>query len=575
MEEKYSDELLNMKFSVDVMDGIKPEKTFFSITEETLKDVYGVLPSDPIEVARKKIMDVVSQDDFLYDYFNKDRRVWEIRSFEPGYWTTPAKEDKVLSKNDLRNLGYTEKEISKMKLPVKSNELKQTYQQKLTIKFAKRNHTNVLDDTKVLEEYEEEFQKFLAHDNVFTTILKNKFESKEPKKKVKAKYDMEKALIIPDVELHLGKLGSKWDSTDSYDYKKALYRYVKVMLEAEKVQKTYKANEVCMTIGNDFYNTDTEQNTTTAGTEQHNDTRFQQMIANGIVAHVWAIERMKKICGKVVLKFHPGNHDYLTDYTLYMQLYYLYRNDPKVEIDCRVKDSRWATSYVFGKTLNVFAHGKTPEGKALNDDSLSLLPNTMFKEEARKAEHIIVHAGHLHSASLNNFASKKRAANGTTVIRNGSLQGEGAWDSGNLYAADKTHQVHLIDYNDGLYATFNLKLDREELEKGISLSGITDDTNYVNVVEDSIENTTEEILLDDIKKAISENEKDILRIKNKYGAKMNKLRALYKSQDLSDDEITRMLTIIGYDEEIKPYLERREKLKADKEALTLTKKPRR
>ena len=56
---------------------------------------------------------------------------------------------------------------------------------------------------------------------------------------------------------------------------------------------------------------------------------------------------------------------------------------------------------------------------------------------------------------------------------------------------------------------------------------------------------------------------------------MNKLRALYKSQDLSDDEITRMLTIIGYDEEIKPYLERREKLKADKEALTLTKKPRR
>ena len=51
-----------------------------------------------------------------------------------------------------------------------------------------------------------------------------------------------------------------------------------------------------MTIGNDFFNTDTEQNTTTAGTEQHNDTRFQQMIANGIAAHVWAVERMKQNC---------------------------------------------------------------------------------------------------------------------------------------------------------------------------------------------------------------------------------------------------------------------------------------
>ena len=49
-----------------------------------------------------------------------------------------------------------------------------------------------------------------------------------------------------------------------------------------------------MTIGNDFFNTDTEKNTTTAGTEQHNDTRFQQMIISGVRAHIEAIERMKR-----------------------------------------------------------------------------------------------------------------------------------------------------------------------------------------------------------------------------------------------------------------------------------------
>ena len=123
MKEKYSDELLNMKFSVEVMDGIKPERTFFTITEETLRDVYKVLPTDSLEEARKKILDVVSKDEFLYEYFHKDPRVWEIKNFDPGFWTTPTKEEKVLSKDELLELGYTEKEIFRMKMPVKSTKV--------------------------------------------------------------------------------------------------------------------------------------------------------------------------------------------------------------------------------------------------------------------------------------------------------------------------------------------------------------------------------------------------------------------------------------------------------------------
>ena len=178
MKGKYSSELLNMKFDVEVMDGIKPERTFFAITEETLRDVYHVDPSDSLEEARKKIMDVVSKDEFLYKYFNKDPRVWEIRSFEPGYWTTPAKEDRVLSKKDLKNLGFSNDEILKMRLPVKETQIKQTFQQKLTIKFAKRNPNNVFADEKFFELYESEFKDFLERDNVYTAILKNRFVEK-------------------------------------------------------------------------------------------------------------------------------------------------------------------------------------------------------------------------------------------------------------------------------------------------------------------------------------------------------------------------------------------------------------
>ena len=572
MKEKYSDEILNMKFNVEVLDGIKPEKTFFSITEDTLRDVYHVLPTDTLDEAHKKIMDVVSQDSFLYEYFHKDPRTWEIKNFEPGYWTTPAKEERVLSKEELQDLGYSARDINRMRMPVKGTKVIQTFQQKLTVKFAKRNPINAYTDEKFFELYEKEFKEFLAHDNVYTAILKNKFDIK-PQNKNK-KYDSEKLLVIPDVELHLGKLASKFDSTDSYDYKKALYRYIKIILEAEKVQQNFKAKEVCMTIGNDFFNTDTEQNTTTAGTEQHNDTRFQQMIANGIVAHVWAIERMKNNCEKLIIKFNPGNHDYLTDYTLFMQLYYLYRNDPKVEIECKVKDSRWTTGLVWNNNLIIFAHGKTPEGKALNDDSLSLLRDKMFKDAARNVEFTTVLAGHLHNATENNFSKRKTLSNGVTVIRSGSPSGDGAWDSGNLYSSDKSHQVYLFDANKGLYSTINIKLTKEELEKGISIPGITDETDYLRAVEKSIDSKTDDVLSEDIKKLNTANERKIKQIEKKYEKKFKKLEEIFDNPVYFKERKKEILSVLGYDEEIKPYLETRNMLLSiNEKKLTLTQKP--
>ena len=560
MSKKFSNEILNLKIGAEVYDGIKPEKTFFSITEDELENVYHVLPSDSLEEARKKIMDVVSTDEFLFKYFNKDPRVWEIRSFEPGYWTTPAKEDHVLSKKEIEELGYSKSEINKMRMPVKDTKVTQTFQQKLTIKFAKRNPLNTFSDEKFFELYEKEFKEFLAHDSVYTAILKNKFNDKTLKRNNK-KYDSEKLLVIPDVELHIGKLASKFDSTDSYDYKKALYRYVKIILEAEKVQKTYNAREVCMTIGNDFFNTDTEQNTTTAGTEQHNDTRFQQMIANGIVAHVWAVERMKNCSGKLIIKFNPGNHDYLTDYTLFMQLYYLYRDDPKVEIECRVKDSRWATGLIWNNNLIIFAHGKTPEGKALNDDSLALLRDTMFKDEAREVDYTTILAGHLHNATENNFSRKKTTSSGVTVLRNGSPSGDGAWDSGNMYSSDKSHQIYIFDANKGLYSTINIKIGKEDLEKGLNVQSITDDTDYLRTIEKSIGIKTDDLLAEDIKKLYINNENQIKAIEKKYEEKLKRVVIVLSNPNISEEDKKELLLIMGYNEEIKPYLETRELLK--------------
>ena len=206
-------EVLNMKFSAEVYDGIKPERTFFTITEETLENIYHVLPTDSLEEARRKIMEVVSKDEFLYDYFHKDPRMWEIKEFTPGYWTVPTKEERILTRDELEEMGYSDREIKKTRMPVKETSVTQTIQQKLTIRFIKRNLSNTLSDMTFFDLYEKEFEAFLVHDNVYTQLLKNKFVDITPKRKSKAKYDPEKLLVIPDVELHLGKLASKFDST--------------------------------------------------------------------------------------------------------------------------------------------------------------------------------------------------------------------------------------------------------------------------------------------------------------------------------------------------------------------------
>ncbi len=554
MEKQYSKELLDMGFEVEVLEGTRPERTFFAISEDDLKNVFHVEPTDSVEEARKKIIEVSSKDDFLYKFFHKDPMVWEIKGIDTGYWMVPTKIEKILGPDEIMDYGYDEDHLKKMRFPVKTTEVKQQYQQKYTIRFVKRKPVNAITDDYFFSLYEKAFEDFLAHDSAYTAILQNHLAVEPPKKK-KQKYNPDKLVFIPDIELHLGKLASKFDSSDAYDYKKALYRYIKMIIEAEQVVNLYKTKEVCMTIGNDFFNTDTEQNTTTAGTEQHNDTRFQQMISSGVAAHIWAIERMKKNCDVLHLMFEPGNHDFLIDYMLYMQLYYRYKDDPKVKISCDVKDLRFANAMVFGKNLIVACHGKGPDGKALNDKKLSEIPNTMFREEARLVDHVTVHGAHYHNAT-----ERYTAENGVTVVRNGSPSGSSAWDAQNLYSADKTAQAYVYDANKGLEAIVNLKLTKEELEKGITVPTISDDTDYAKTIEKSIATKASDVVIDELRRLISVNEKEIKQVEKKYEKILRKLEGILDNPDIPTEKKKDILMTIGYEEEIKPLIAKRNEL---------------
>ena len=98
MGEKYSDELLNMKFGLNVLNGTKGERIFFSITEEFLRDRCKVLPTDTLEEARQKITSVIYSNEFLYEYFQKDPRTWEFKLIRDFGWFQLKKKKYYLEK---------------------------------------------------------------------------------------------------------------------------------------------------------------------------------------------------------------------------------------------------------------------------------------------------------------------------------------------------------------------------------------------------------------------------------------------------------------------------------------------
>ena len=551
--EDYADEVKGIGIDFEVQDGIKPLTSFFAISTDDLRNTFHVSPSDSVEVAKAKIMKVVTTDEFLFKYFNKDPRIWEIKKFKHGFWTVPVKNEKILSTRSLAELGYDEEKVKKNR-PVVEKTPVRTNQCKLSIEFVKRKIDSVLSDESWLDLYQKEMKAAIENTGGLSVLLKQQINAALPRVSKNQKYDPEKLLLFPDVELHLGKLASAFDSADPYDHKRGLYRYGVVVNEAEKFAQTVKPGIIVMTIGNDFFNTDTEKNTTTAGTEQHNDTRFQQMIISGVRAHIEAIERMKRNCGKLILMYQPGNHDYLIDFLIYNQLNNAYKNDPKVEIKYLVEDLRHANGIAFGDTYLIVTHGKGPDGKALSDKKLAdLRHHDLFINQTRNARNIIVQAGHLHN-------SYDVIVDGVQILRNGSPCGDGAWDVQNLYASDKSHQLYVIDSTRGYYGKINIKLTPDELKRGINSPMVNYKIDYDEAITKSIERSADDIMTETIKRTIRFYDKKIKEAENKFVQALSKMDEIIELKDISPERKRMLFDSLCSNDEIKSYVAEKERL---------------
>lgn len=501
-----------------------------SIPKEDYKAVFDIdIENDSKEMIRKKIMNKISDDVFLLNYLGFNPGKYEVQKVTSGAWTTPVKVENAEGEKTVEVI----------------------LNEKFNVSIAKRKNA-LLYYTR--EECEEWLDNYLKTRKITPFDF---FEEKVGQKKArKAEYNEDLIMVCPGLELHLGKLGSVVDFED-YSTKQAMWRIKQTTFEMMEYQEKHKAANLILGIGNDYYNSDTVDDKTTAGTPQYNDTRFKEVYLWGKVGYLRMIETLKGRFNKIIIKGNPGNHDEKSSFSLFTNIYDIYNMtmDPKVEVAFSYKDLRYTTCYEFGNNLIVLSHGKSPEGKNLKDKDLAESIKYQFPEEYNRAAHVYVFAGHIHQDSENKFDK-------VTVIRTASLTGVENWHYSNLYIGQRQgHAVYLIDRNKGYVGKCNITLTPEDKKRKIAGISRDENTDVMSAMTDTLNLNDQSYKEHEVKKELSNIKRQITNVTKKQQLIVEAIGEVLNidMSTYSEEELNNLLNVLGYNEELN-YLENKKQL---------------
>lgn len=498
-----------------------------SIPNEDYKPVFGIdINQDSKETIRKKIMNKISDDIFLLNYLGFHPGRFEIGEIVSGAWTTPVK----VEKDNVKSIEVILNE--KFSVVVKKRKVALLYHSK--------------------EECDKWLEDFLRERKLTPFDLFDEQHKMTPSIHI-SKPNMlhENTLMVcPGLELHLGKLGSVVDFED-YSTKQAMWRIKKVAKEILQYQRESKASQLLLGIGNDYFNTDTVDDKTTAGTPQNNDTRFKEVYMWGKIGQLRLIETVKEYFDKVIIKGMPGNHDEKSSFSLFTNLYDIYamKEDPKVEVPFSYKDLRYTTCHEYGKNLIVFTHGKSPEGKNLSDKILAESVRSQFPEECHRAHNVYVFAGHLHQDSETQFENTN-----IRVIRTASLSGVDSWHSSNAYLGQRQgHSVYLIHKTLGYLGKRNITVGEDEKQQKINNIKRSPDTNVHKAYENAINLSEKSVLEERVNKRYHVLEKKEAQVQIKYDKLIEAISMVLgvDFHSLSSHQKEHIFEILGYQNELK------------------------
>jgi hypothetical protein len=253
---------------------------------------------------------------------------------------------------------------------------KASYQPLFQVKAVLSKRQAVSDTRKILEEMMTEWK---LNAPIPTPVVRHNIESGNLLE-----------IVVPD--LHAMKLA--WDKETgytNYDVREAERLYDEAIDTLITEAGRYKIDHVLLVVGNDLFNSDNLNSTTTKGTHVSTDTRFQKgykIVRQMIVRNIEKLRRVAPVTVKIV----PGNHDTLSAFTLGDSLECWFHNYTDVDIDNQAISHKF---FKWGDVFLMLLHGD--KGKK---DDYGLWMATERPKEFGDSKFREVHIGHLHKTKL-------------------------------------------------------------------------------------------------------------------------------------------------------------------------------
>jgi hypothetical protein len=172
-------------------------------------------------------------------------------------------------------------------------------------------------------------------------------------------YPLEKTegnLFVPCIfDLHLGKMAWGEETGEDYDLNIAKQRFDTALDDLISKATGNNIGRILFPVGNDLFNSDKAYPfpTTTNGTPQQDDTRWQKLFREGRKLIIAGILKLSQIAPVDVVMVY-SNHDRERGFYLGEVLEAVFANHPNVTVDNVPKTNKY---YQFGKVLIGTSHG--------------------------------------------------------------------------------------------------------------------------------------------------------------------------------------------------------------------------
>lgn len=247
-------------------------------------------------------------------------------------------------------------------------------------------------------------------------------------------------------DLHLEKLCWGEETGSNYDTDIAIKSARAAVGELISRAAHAKPERLVLVIGNDFFNVDNPEGTTTGGTRQDTDTRYKKAFEMAIQMMVGILFGVRDQFQGIDVIFVPGNHDENKGWFLakVLEAYFQEAKDITIHVSPRSRHY-----YQWGQCLIGYTHGD--KEKVSN---LPLIMATEAKAIWSETKHHEWHLGHFHKQKEYQFVSVDEQT-GVIVRHFPALSGTDAWHSKSGYIGNKRGcNACLWHMDDGLIATF-------------------------------------------------------------------------------------------------------------------------